>query len=59
MTVRDVRNSELMKSSKISLLIFWLNLVDSVQYMLEEIENEAGVHSSGSGFTAAGQLTVE
>jgi len=33
--------------------------VDGIQYMLEQIENEAGVYSSGSGFTAGGQLTVE
>jgi hypothetical protein len=42
-----------------SLLIFWLKFVDGIQYMLEQIENETGVYSSGSGFTAGGQLTVE
>jgi hypothetical protein len=32
--------------------MFWLEAVDVVEYMLLQIENEAGVYLSGSGFTA-------
>jgi hypothetical protein len=51
-TVRDVRNSWIVVVSKISLPMFWLEVVDVVEYMLLQIEIEVGIYLSGSGFTA-------